>query len=75
MWFIKYQVKLNPEEGVIPPHETGIICAESYGKAAEQIESFYGSDLLEILQLKYLEEAIMVLPRAVVHEIEEALEA
>lgn len=74
MWFIKYQVKLNPEEGVIPPHEIGIICAENYGKAAEQIENFYGSDLLEILQLKYLEEDIMVLPRAVVHEIEEALE-
>lgn len=73
MWFIKYQVKLNPEEGVIPPHETGIICAESYGKAAEQLEDFYGSDLLEILQLKYLEETAMILPEAVVHGIEEAL--
>ena len=74
MWFIKYQVKLNPEEGVIPPHEIGIICAESYGKAAEQIENFYGSDLLEILQLKYLTDELMILPREVMHNIEEALE-
>ena len=73
-WFIKYQVKLNPEEGVIPPHEIGIVCAESYGKAAEKLEDFYGPDLLEILQLKYLEEGIMTLPREVMHSIEEALE-
>lgn len=75
-WFIRYQVKLEPaEEGVIPPMESGIICAESYGKAAEKLEEFYGPDLLEILQLKYLTEDLMILPRAVLHEIEEALEA
>lgn len=73
-WFIRYQVKLEPEEGVIPPMESGIICAESYGKAAEKLEEFYGPDLREILQLKYLTEDLMVLPRTVLHEIEEALD-
>lgn len=74
-WFIRYQVKLEPaEEGVIPPMESGIICAESYGKAAEKLEEFYGPDLLEILQLKYLTEDFMILPRTVLHEIEEILE-
>ena len=53
--------------------ESGIICAESYGKAAEKLEEFYGPDLIEILQLKYLTEDLMVLPRTVLHEIEEAL--
>lgn len=76
MWFIRYSVKLEPaEEGVLPPMESGIICAESYGKAAERLEEFYGSDLLEILQLKYLEEGIMILPKDVIHKIEEVLEA
>ena len=75
-WFIRYSVKLEPaEEGVIPPMESGIICAESYGKAAEKLEEFYGPDLLEILQLKYLPEDLMILPRTVLHEIEEVLEA
>lgn len=73
-WFIKYQVKINPEEGVIPPIEFGIVCAESYGKAAEKLEEFYGPDLLEILQLKYLTDELMILPREIVHDIEEALE-
>ena len=34
-----------------------------------------GADLLEILQLKYLEEDIMILPKEVMHNIEEAIES
>ena len=73
-WFIKYSVKIESGEPLVHPIEFGIVCAESLGKAAEKIEDFYGPDLLEILQLKYLEEGIMTLPREVMHSIEEALE-
>ena len=74
-WFIKYSVKIETDETLVHPIEFGIVCAESLGKAAEKIEDFYGPDLLEILQLKYLEEGIMVLSREVIHSIEEVLEA
>lgn len=74
-WFIRYSVKIESDEALEHPIEFGIICAESYGKAAEKLEEFYGPDLLEILQLKYLTEDLMILPRTVLHEIEEALEA
>lgn len=74
-WFIRYSVKIESDEALGHPIEFGIICAESYGKAAEKLEEFYGPDLLEILQLKYLTEDLMILPRTVLHEIEEALEA
>lgn len=73
-WFIKYSVKIESGEPLVHPIEFGIVCAESLGKAAEKLEDFYGPDLLEILQLKYLEEGIMTLPREVIHGIEEALE-
>jgi hypothetical protein len=71
MWFIKYQVKVETDDILTNPIEDGIVCAESFGKAAEQIEDYYGPDLLEILQLKYLEEGVMVLPKEVMHSIEE----
>lgn len=70
-WFIKYSVETESDEY---PIESGIVCAENLSKAAEKLEDFYGPDLLEILQLKYLEEGIIVLPRKVIHSIEEALE-
>lgn len=73
-WFIKYSVKIESDEPLVHPIEFGIVCAESLGKAAEKLEDFYGPDLLEILQLKYLEEGIMALPEEVMHSIEEALE-
>ena len=72
-WFIKYSVKIESSGPFIHPVEFGIVCAESLGKAAEKIEDFYGPDLLEILQLKYLEEGIMALPEQVMQSIEEAL--
>jgi hypothetical protein len=75
MWFIKYQVKVETDDILTNPIEDGIVCAESLGKAAEKLEDFYGPDLLEILQLKYLEEGIMILPKEVMHSIEEALES
>jgi hypothetical protein len=74
-WFIKYAVKVELGEPFIRPIEFGIVCAESLSKAAEKLEDFYGSDLLEILQLKYLEEGVIVLPKEVMHSIEEALES
>jgi benzoyl-CoA reductase/2-hydroxyglutaryl-CoA dehydratase subunit BcrC/BadD/HgdB len=40
----------------------------------KKLEDFYGPDLLEILQLKYLEEGVMVLPKEVMKSVEEALE-
>ena len=73
-WFIKYSVKIEADETVVHPIEVGIVCAESLGKAAEKIEDFYGPDLLEILQLKYLTDEFMILPEEVMHSIEEALE-
>jgi hypothetical protein len=73
-WFIKYSVKIESGEPLVHPIEFGIVCAESLGKAAEKLEDFYGPDLLEILQLKYLEEGIMTLPREVMKSVEEALE-
>lgn len=69
-WFIKYSVRI---ESLDHPIEDGIVCAESLGKAAEKLEDFYATDLLEILQLKYLEEGIMILPREVIDSVEEAL--
>lgn len=51
-WFIEYSVKIESNEH---PIEGGIICAKNLGEAAERLEDFYGLDLLEILQLKYLE--------------------
>ena len=73
-WFIKYSVKIESDEPLVHPIEFGIVCAESFGKAAEKIEDFYGPDLLEILQLKYLTDELMILPEEVMHSIEEALE-
>ena len=73
-WFIKYSVKIESNGPFIHPIEVGIVCAESFGKAAEKIEDFYGPDLLEILQLKYLTDDLMILPEEVMHNIEEALE-
>lgn len=70
-WFIEYSVKIEYEN----PIEFGIVCAESLGKAAEKIEDFYGPELLEILQLKYLTDEVMILPKEVMHSIEEALES
>lgn len=74
MWFIKYQVKVETDDILTNPIETGIVYAESFGKAAEKLEDYYGPDLLEILQLKYLEEGVMVLPKEVMHSIEEVFE-
>ena len=73
-WFIKYSVKIEAGGPFIHPIEFGIVCAESFGKAAEKIEDFYGPDLLEILQLKYLTDELMILPEEVMHSVEEALE-
>jgi hypothetical protein len=73
-WFIRYCVKIEMDESIDHPLEFGIVCAENLSKAAEKLEDFYGPDLLEILQLKYLEEGIIILPRTVLHEIEEALD-
>ena len=40
----------------------------------KKLEDFYGPDLLEILQLKYLTDELMILPEEVMHSIEEVLE-
>lgn len=73
-WFIKYSVKIESDEPLVYLIEAGIVCAESLGKAAEKLEDFYGPDLLEILQLKYLEEGVMVLPKEIMHSIEEVFD-
>lgn len=70
-WFIRYSVRLELSER---PIEFGIVCAENFGEAAKKLEDFYGPDLLEILQLKYLEEDLILLPKEVVDNIEEAVE-
>ena len=70
-WFIRYSVRLELSEH---PIEFGIVCAENLGEAAKKLEDFYGPDLLEILQLKYLEEDLILLPKEVVDSIEEAVE-
>ena len=74
MWFIKYQVKIETDGVLINPIETGVVCAESLGKAAEQIEDYYGPDLLEILQLKYLDEKLLILSETLMKKIEEEIE-
>ena len=74
-WFIKYSVEIETDKPLVHTIECGIICAENLGEAAEKLEGFYGLDLLEILQLKYLEEDIMILPKEVMHNIEEAIES
>lgn len=74
-WFIKYSVKIESDEPLVHPIEFGIVCAESFGKAAEKLEDFYGPDLLEILQLKYLTDELMILPEEVMHSVEEVLES
>lgn len=72
MWFIKYQVKVETDNILTNPIETGIVYAESFGKAAEQIEDYYGPDLLEILQLKYLDENL-ILSESLMKKIEEEI--
>jgi hypothetical protein len=72
MWFIKYQVKVETDDILTNPIETGIVYAESFGKAAEQIEDYYGPDLLEILQLKYLDERL-ILSDALMKKVEEEI--
>ena len=72
-WFIRYCVKIEMDESIEHPLESGIVCAESLSKAAEKLEEFYGPDLLEILQLKYLTDGLMILPKTVLHEIEEVI--
>ncbi len=71
-WFIRYSVRLELSER---PIEFGIVCAENLGEAAKKLEDFYGPDLIEILQLKYLEEELILLPKEVVDSIEEAVES
>lgn len=71
-WFIRYSVRLELSER---PIEFGIVCAENLGEAAKKLEDFYGPDLIEILQLRYLEEGLILLPKEVVDSIEEAVES
>ena len=73
-WIIRYQVKLKSDENVTPDMEKGIVCAESYSKAVEKLEAFYGLDLLEVYLLKRIAVDLMVLPNSIIKDIEEHLE-
>ena len=54
--------------------EKGIICAESYSKAVEKLEAFYGSDLSEVYLLKRIAVDLMILPNSIIKDIEDYLE-
>ena len=73
-WIIRYQVKLKSDGNVIPDMERGIVCAESYSKAVEKLEAFYGLDLLEVDLLKRIAVDLMILPNSIIKDIEEHLE-
>lgn len=73
-WIIRYQVKLNSDGNILPDMEKGIICAESYSKAVEKLEAFYGSDLSEVYLLKRIAVDLMILPNSIIKDIEDYLE-
>lgn len=72
MWFIRYKVKClvpNREENTI--FEEGLVQAQSYAAATRIIEDYYGSDLLEVLLLRYVEETVLNISGETLDKIEE----
>lgn len=52
--------KVNFYDGERYKEEAGAGFAESYGKAAQQIEDYYGPDLFEIIGICLLEESPLI---------------
>lgn len=68
-WFISYSVKCeNADNETITEH--GIVCATNLCDAVEQIEAFYGPDLIDITHLVYLVDNLLVLPGELMGAIE-----
>lgn len=61
-WFIRYKVKcIMPNREEDTHTEEGIISANTYTEATRILEEFYGSDLIEILLLRYIDETVLIL--------------
>lgn len=74
-WFIRYKVKCiipNREENT--RIEEGIIPANTYTEATHILEEFYGSDLIEILLLRYIDETVLILSTDTLDTIEQEVD-
>lgn len=71
-WFIRYKVKcIIPNREEDTQTEEGIVSANTYTEAAHILEEFYGSDLIEILLLRYVDEKILILSTNTLDTIEQ----
>ena len=71
-WFIRYKVKcIIPNREEDTQTEEGIVPANTYTEAAHILEEFYGSDLIEILLLRYVDEKILILSADTLDTIEQ----
>lgn len=57
MWFYKYKVEWYEETAGEVLKENGLVCEETYGKAAQRISNYYGDSAIIELSIKQIGES------------------